>query len=981
MSKQPIGDVSFLFTDIEGSSRLWERFPDAMPSVLARHNDLLQQAVDEHGGHTFKTIGDAFCVAFPLATEAVAAATDAQLVLGAEDWLRAGAGFPGLAVRMGVHCGPAHAVDDDYIGRTLNRAARIMSAGHGGQILLSNVVRTLTDGELPPGCAAKDLGVHALRDLAEPEKMFQLVHPKLRHEFPELNTLESLPNNLPSSLSSFVGRRMELRKVQEMLDASRLVTLTGPGGCGKTRLALQVAADALADFPNGVWMADFASLRDASLVASTVASALGLPDAAGQPTEHNMIDHLKTRNVLLVFDNCEHLIDECAGLAFRILSACPAVRILATSRQTLSVPGEHVWPVAALTSPSAEGSTGPASLASFESVQLFHERARARHPAFEITEANAAAVARICRSVEGIPLAIELAAARIRVLSAEQLDARLEKSLLSLTGGWRTGDARHESLRKTIDWSYGLLCGPERHLFNRLSVFAGGFSLETAISVCGIGGGRDDDGSGNTGGNGGGCESAEEALELLGELVDQSLVATYRIGGTGLRYRLPEVLRQYALEKLDAAGDYELFACRHADAYREFAAEAAHSLTTSGQVRWFDSLEIELDNLRGALGWYISRGAAVPAQHLSASLWRFWTVRGHLNEGSEWLGRALTLPSDDDDLATRARAHNGAGCIRYYMGDYGEAQFHFEANLALSRRTRHNQGVVDALNNLATVAMERGQFDSARVRYEECLPLQLELGDEERIASIYYNLGSLHHGKGDLDAAAPLFELSLEHAIRAGDERVRADAIVVIGDLKLSLGQYEEAEALHRDGLAIYCEIEDSIGCADALLGLGTIGLYTGDYTTARAHAMRAHGMAHDADDMDTITEALDVLGEIDRCEANLEDAKRHLRESVERRREVGAVRKLVGSLERHIRLADAAGNPQAVMRLSGAVAAQRRAAGMSPAAVRKYDREALADCFARARSALGEDLADGEFYSGKNMTLDAALDYALASV
>ena len=547
--------VTFLLTDVEGSTALWEADPAAMRQALARHDALLADGIAEHGGVVVKSRGegDSVFAVFDMASDAVTAAVELQASLQAAAWPTAAP----LRVRMALHTGEAQWRDGDYFGPAVNRCARLRAAAHGGQILLSQATADLLRDSQTDGVGLRALGEHRFRDLARPEAVFQVVHPLLPGEFPPLGSLDAHPNNLPRELTSFVGREREVDEVRRLLVTTRLLTLTGSGGVGKTRLSQRVAADLGPSFPDGIWLVELAGLGDPSLLAQVVASVLGVREQPGRALLDTLIDVLRPRTCLLLLDNCEHLVEACAALADSLLRACPGLILLATSREPLGIAGETVWRVPPLTMPDASGdaatSDDTSALAQYEAVRLFEERARAALPAFTLTGQNGPAVAQICRRLDGIPLAIELAAARVRGVAPEQLADRLDDRFRLLTGGSRTALARHQTLRALVDWSYELLSEPERVLFCRLSVFAGGWTLDAAEEVC----------------SGGGIEPAD-ILGLLLQLVDRSLVLAeeqpIQAGGLSpVRYRLLETLRQYGAEKLRDTGDALVLRTRHLD--------------------------------------------------------------------------------------------------------------------------------------------------------------------------------------------------------------------------------------------------------------------------------------------------------------------------------------------------------------------------------------------------------------------------------
>ena len=521
------GAVTFLFTDIEGSTRMWERLPEAMKPALARHDAILREAVATHGWRIVKTTGDGCHAAFASAADAIAAAADAQHALGAEAWESIHPET--IRVRMGVYTGEAEARDGDYYGPALNRAARLMSVGHGGQILISAVTAELARDRLPTGLSLRDLGEHRLKDLVRPERIFQLAGAGLRVDFAPLKSLDLIPNNLPAQLTSFVGREAEIAEARRLLSATRLLTFTGSGGTGKTRLSLQVAAEALADFADGVWLVELAPLADPDRVAAAVAAVFDLRDQPGRTMLEQLQDYLRARQVLLILDNCEHLIAASARVADALVRACPKVKVLASSREALGLAGERIFHVPSLGVPEPKAIVD--AIARSEAVQLFVERATAAQPRFSLNAQNASAIGDICRRLDGIPLAIELAAARIRLFAPEQIAARLNDRFKLLTGGSRTALPRQQTLRALIDWSYDLLPDPEKALLRRLAVFAGGWTFEAAEAVC----------------------DSDDLLDALGHLVDKSLVAVDDCVGEA-RYVLLETVRQYAREKLFDAG-------------------------------------------------------------------------------------------------------------------------------------------------------------------------------------------------------------------------------------------------------------------------------------------------------------------------------------------------------------------------------------------------------------------------------------------
>lgn len=477
-----IGTITFLFTDVEGSTKMWEEAPDLMPKTIERHDEIALSVIENNGGRVVKSRGegDSVFAVFPRASEAVAAAAKLQVALRTEPWP---AKTP-IKVRMALHTGEAQERDEDYYGAPVNRCARLRAIAHGGQIVVSLTTEELVRDGLKGGVSLKDLGLHRLKDLSRPEQVFQVLHPELPEDFPPLRSLDALPNNLPQQLTSFIGREQVIAEVLDIFKHTRLLSLTGSGGAGKTRLALQVAADLLEDYEDGVWLIELAVLADPNLVAQSVATTIGVREEPGRPILATLTDFLKAKKVLLVLDNCEHLLSACATLCDHLLRACPGLYILATSREGLNIAGETTYRVPSLGLPDPRAQQAISDLVQVEAVRLFVERAQAAQPGFQVNEQNAASLAQLCVRLDGIPLAIELAAARVKALSVDQINQRLDDRFRLLTGGSRTALPRQQTLRALIDWSYDLLTPEEQTLLRRLSVFAGGWTLEAAEAVC-----------------------------------------------------------------------------------------------------------------------------------------------------------------------------------------------------------------------------------------------------------------------------------------------------------------------------------------------------------------------------------------------------------------------------------------------------------------------------------------------------------------
>jgi predicted ATPase/class 3 adenylate cyclase len=842
----PTGTVTFVFSDLEGSTRLLGSLREAYGQLLDDYYALVGSTFERHGGVELDRAGDGLFHSFPSARRAVAAAAEAQLAMEAHAW-------PAEAVvraRMGLHTGEPIGARTRYFGMDVHRAARIAAAGHGGQILLSQTTRDLVGNDLPPGSSLADLGQHWLKDLADPEHLYQLSVEGLPRAFPPLRSLTTLPNNLPRNLSTFVGRQSDLTEVRQLISQAPLVTLTGPGGVGKTRLALQLAAETLDTFVDGAWLVELESLTDGSLVPQEVAIALGVAKESDADTGAALLGHIRSREMLLILDTCEHLIDDCARLANGLLRTCPGLRILATSREALGVAGERLYPVRSLTLP-AKTRVDPEHLAEeFEAIGLFGERARAADPDFEITAANAAAVIEICRRLDGIPLAIELAAARLRALTVQQIAERLDDRFRLLTGGSRTVMPRHQTLRAAIDWSFDLLPDEERSVLWRLSVFAGAFTLEAAEAVCAAG-----------------AVESFEVLDHVTRLVEKSLV--FRQNGM---YRILDTVRGYAREHSLEAGESEGAYARHRDWYLDVVRQAAPAFFRGPEsAPWLDRLEAEHENLRAALAWSINEpGGAQSALELVAGLWRFWEIRGYLVEGRQWLDRVLAMSSDISPL--RADALTGAGILAAVQGDHAAAVRYHEQSLLIHEELGDERSVQYALHNLANAALHQGDHDRARTLYEQVVERGRVI-DNEGLPFVLVNLADVADRQGDYAAAKGYYEQALE---MIGPQNVWATAYALgnYGQSAARHGDNETAHERYEQSLAIYRQTGDERGEARVMASLAELASAEGDQATARALLYDALRIRCRLGDTQGICAALERIS----GEAAIDDAERAAR-------------------------------------------------------------------------------------------------------
>jgi predicted ATPase/class 3 adenylate cyclase len=882
-SALPSGTVAFLYTDVEGSTRLWEASADAARPAIARHEALLRETVAAHGGVVYRTQGDGICAAFATASSAVAAALAGQRALATEAWQTPAP----IRVRMGLHAGAVEIQGGDYAGPCLNRVARLLGIGHGGQVLASEVVAELARDDLPEGVALQDLGEHRLRDLVRPERVFQLLHPELPSLFPPLKTLDQYPNNLPLQLTSFVGREREMAEVKRLLKTSRLVTLTGIGGCGKTRLSVQVAADLLDEHPDGVFLAGLDSVGEPALVAVTVASALGVREDVRRSAEGSLVRHLQGKHALLILDNCEHLVEECARLADSLLHACPSLQILATSREALGIQGEVFYRVPSLSLPDSRHLPPPGQLSQYESVRLFLDRAQAVNPSFRVSSANASAVAQIAWRLDGIPLAIELAAAKTRLLTPEQIARRLDDQFRLLAGGSRTAMPRQQTLRAAIDWSYSLLSPSEQTLFRRLAVFSGGFSLEAAEVAC----------------------SAPplgpfDVLELLSSLVDKSLVLVDQPedapedgtedasgeaagGGSGeMRYRLLETIRQYARDRLLEADEAQATRDRHLSFFVDFAEAAKPELEGAQQGTWLNALEAEIGNLRTALEWSLEASPSLGVR-LAGSLMRYWQVRERIGEAHQWL--VDTLGRAPARTAARADALLGVAILGSAIGHADDEVPRLEEALSIYRELNDRRGVAWALENLGAAIAARGDFARARALLDESLAISREIGDSRRSGWALRALGANAVSQADYREAEALYKESLALFESTGETWGAALCGGTLGTFAHSLGQHDLARSHFEESLRLFVETGSRGNQAATLVHLGKVSASTGDFPRARREIELGLGLFADLDAPEMVAWATAWLGSLAASAGALDEARSRLSEALRHLSALGA--------------------------------------------------------------------------------------------
>jgi predicted ATPase/class 3 adenylate cyclase len=804
----PTGTLTFLFTDIEGSTRLMVELGDRYPQLQMTHHELLRKAFQSNAGHELRTEGDSFFCVFASALDACTAAAAAQRSFKEHEWPEGAA----LRVRIGLHTGEAPLMGGEYIGLDVHHAARIAGAANGGQVLLSESTRSLVQDALPADLSVRDLGMHRLKDLARPERVYQLVVGGLPDTFPALKTLDATPNNLPTQLTSFIGRSAEVEEAGRLLGNVRLLTLTGPGGTGKTRLSLQIAADAVDEFPDGVYFVPLSAVSDADLIPSAIALVLGIPVSGSRTPLEMVIEHLRDRKVLLVLDNFEQLLPAAAGQPSQLLQATKSLKVMVSSRAALRAYGEQEYAVQPLHLPDLKTHPTLAALSQFEAVKLFIERALTVKPDFQATNENAPAIAGICERVDGLPLAIELAAARVKLFSPQALLTRLEKSLSVLGTGARDLPGRQQTLQGAIGWSYDLLEAPLKRLMARFSVFARGAEVSRAESICGPA-----------------DEIGMDVLTGLDELADSSLLRR-QPDYDEPRVVMLQTIREFATERLEQSGEAELLRNRHAVAFQALADEAVPNLFTAARKAWLDRLELDHDNFRGALDWCVASGNAERAMLLGASLWRFWQMRGHLHEGRSRLTAVLSMPGSKQHSEARRRALEAVGGVAYWQGDLPASQIYYDECLELTRSTGDRRAIAGALyNDSFPKIVSRSDVSGAQALLEEALPIYRELDDTRGVAGCLWGIGQCLYFSNSIQGAVPPLEEAIGLYRKLGDGFGLGWALFVRALVALRVQDVAIAGRLAHESLQIFSDANDISGMVIVLANLAESARLEGD--------------------------------------------------------------------------------------------------------------------------------------------------------
>ena len=864
VDKLPTGIVTFLFTNIEGSALIWEQIPQAMQPAILQYHSIIRQAVEANSGQVFQVDGEDLQAAFQLTSDGLYAALTAQRALRTASWGPSGP----LKVRMGLHTGPAkiditpgfNRANPYSVSHTLSRAIRIASAGYGGQILLSQDSANLVERELPDEVGLKDLGKHLFEGTSQLEHLYQVLVEDLPQEFPPLASGVGHPNNLPVQLSSFIGRKKEIEAVCSLLKVHRLVTLTGSGGTGKTRLALKVADTVLGDFTDGVFMIELALLSDPEMIPQAIEKMLGLQENPGVSVQMRIVNFLKNRHALLLLDNCEHLLPTCAVFVDGLLKACPTLVILATSRISLEVKGERPYRVPPLSIPDLNNKLNLPDYLQFKSVDLFRARAEEVLAGFTLTAADMGAVIQICQRLDGIPLAIELAAARVQMMTIEQIALRLDDAFHLLTNGGRAVINRQKTLKASIEWSYQLLSEDEKVLLQRLSVFSGGWTLEAAEEICSIEG-----------------LDSIQILDLLAELVLQSLVIMETNVSGHSRYRLHETLKQYGREKLLETDKENAIRKAHLGYYLRLVLQSEPYLRSKDQIVWLDQLEEELGNIRLALEWSLT-GSVVAGMQLASALFWFWHIRGLAAEGVQWAKKLLAEDihssgwGEAENVTGELFAHFLArarvlrvGCLRimYVRESSSNQEFTMlEESVAICRKLGA-LATRDLAFSLLMWGTSKSDFDQAADLLQESHDLALQVNDIFLIAESLLNIAVLTIEKGELRKAYLKVEESLEYHRRGGDQVGIGICLDFIGYLACCLGDYQKSLTALLESEAKFRTVGNKLGRASAMIDITRLLLSKGDFQEASRWGEEALSLAREADLKGFILGSLCNLGRL----------------------------------------------------------------------------------------------------------------------
>ncbi len=866
----PTGTVTFLFTDLEGSTRLWEQHPQIMRASLMRHDAIMRAAIETHHGHVFKQAGDAFYAVFANATSAVASALDAQIRINSEQWDE---NVP-MKVRIGIHTGEAQFRDNDYFGPTLNRVARIMSIGYGNQVLLSRTTASLASSELPQASALKDMGMHRLKDIQHPEQVYQLYHPAIRDDFPPLRSQNAVSSNLPVQLTTFVGRSQDIAEVKALLKTTRLLSLTGGGGAGKTRLSQQVASELLKEESINVWVVELENVREVAAVPSALALALNLPIRPGSDLKQQIIDYLRPLKVLLVLDNFEQVV-EAAPIVNDLLRQCPELICLVTSRELLRIAGETEYQVRPLSVPPSEGKVEDWS--AFESIQLFIERCQSYRPDFVLTETSGPFVAELCRRLDGIPLAIELAAARIRAMSPQQILQRLSGRLDLLASTQRDLPERQRTLRGAIDWSYDLLTEAERAVFSELAVFSGGFFLEAAEEIC----------------------LSPETFDSVFSLRDKSLLKADEVDGE-TRYSTLESVRDYAIEKLRAVNELETFKERHASYYLKKATEWNDKLNGVQAAEAMISFPLDISNLRSAMDWFTHQESFEKIISFGKSLFTFLRRRGLYEEGDIRLQTAQNAARKIGDRSSEARFLNQRGLLSWDRSELDTAQALFTVSYEISQALDDKVRMLVTGINMGNIFWGRTDFRAAKQQWEECLALAVTTDQPRYEGMLRTSLGILACSLGHYSEAHLYFDAAKVIQRGIGNTEGVAYVLCSASELFRREGSFDKAIVRLEESLEIFRSLGHRQGIAETVVELGRNNLSLGKLETAEEYLERGLQIAREIDDRRQQMYALEIQAQLDGLRGRFSAASERFESAFRIAHEVGDRRQMIETLHHY---------------------------------------------------------------------------------
>lgn len=991
---KPTGKVTFLFTDIESSTQMAQEFPEALHIALDKHHIILQEVLESNNGFIFEIVGDAFCCAFENAEDAIKAAVEIQKKLSEEKWDEVV-----IRIRIGIHTGEAEWDGKRYMGYiTLARTARVMSSAYGEQIIISNdtydPVSDKFDAVNKLNIAFRDLGERRLKDVNQPIRLYQIISDGLREEFPPLKTLDARPNNLPVQLTSFIGRDKEMKIVKDLLDKTHLLTLTGTGGAGKSRLALQVAADVIDDFANGVWFIELAAVTKPEFLTPEILNTFQLKEEPDRSPEKILKDFLKDKEILFILDNCEHLIDECAELAENLLIDNYKLKIIATSREALKCAGEQTHRVRSLEVPVPEKDISPQALTQFESVRLFIERALSVDPSFRVTNANASALSKICFQLDGIPLAIELAAARIKVMNVEKIQERLNDRFNLLTSGNRTALPRQKTLRALIDWSYELLSEEEKILWRRLSVFTGGWTLEAAEEIC-----SDKD------------LQKELVLELLNQLAEKSIL---NYNKDNERYTILESLKQYGEEKFFHLNEKESIFSRHLTFFKNISLSSEPKLEGKDTNLWLEKLEADHCNLESAIYRSVSGNKTELGAELAGSLGRFWDIKGHYSTGKRLLNilpeeglskhslgkillskgllnmktghfdeaeklykNSLKLFDEVSEKSDIANTLYRLGHVALEKGNYENANYYFNKSLESGRDTDLKTITSNSLNGLGTVAFYLGDFKNARDYYIEGLEINREAEDKRGIAFSLYGLGQLYLYQNEMEQARNFYEECNELFNETDDKRGIALSLYGMGIVSFSLKENDNAQKYFQKCLALSYETGVRMYIARSHFGLGDVSLAQKNYVLAKRYFKEGKKLSDDMGDKTGIAYSLHQIAIIELIQKNFDKAYGYFEEGLMLYKETGNTIGMTESLVGIIKILIEKNEITLAIKLSGSVNSELESSGRVLGII---EQELSGQSIADLKKYFSEEDYQKYFEEGKNLTLDEACQLVVSS-